>query len=60
MTTKKHDFTALAKTHQSVRMRLRFLALAHFQEGNSRTAIAKFLKVSRTSINKWISQYHQS
>jgi hypothetical protein len=44
MTTKKHDFTALTKTHQSVRMRLRFLALAHFQEGNSGTAIAKFLK----------------
>ena len=55
MTIKKHDFTRLAKTHESVRMRLRFLALAHFQEGRSRTAIAKFLKVSRASVNKWIS-----
>ena len=55
----KHDFNALAKTHKSVRMRLRFLTLAHFQEGKSRTAIAKFLKVSRTSVNKWIFQYHQ-
>ena len=54
-----HDFNALAKTHKSVRMRLRFLTLAHFQEGETRTAIAKFLKVSRTSVNKWISQYHQ-
>lgn len=56
---KKHNFSELAKTHQSVRMRLRYLALAHFQEGHSRTEIAKFLKVSRTSVNKWISQYHQ-
>jgi len=57
---KKHNFSELAKTHQSVRMRLRYLALAHFQEGHSRTDIAKFLKVSRTSVNKWISQYHQN
>lgn len=55
---KKDDINLLAKTHQSVRMRLRFMALAHFQEGHSRYAIAKFLKVSRTSVNKWISQYH--
>jgi len=54
-----HDFNKLAKTHESVRIRLRFLALSHFQEGHSRTAIAKFLKVSRTSINKWVTQYHQ-
>lgn len=57
---KKHDFSELAKTHKSVRMRLHYSALAHFQEGRSRTDIAKFLEVSRTSVNKWISQYHQS
>jgi len=53
-----HDFKKLAKTHESVRMRLRFLALSHFQEGCSRTDIAKFLKVSRASVNKWVTQYH--
>ena len=58
--TKKHDFNKLAKTHKSVRMRLRFMALAHFQEGHSRYAIAQFLKVSRPSVNKWITQYHQN
>jgi transposase len=57
---KIHDFSKLAKTHKSVRMRLRYLALAHFQEGHSRTQIAKFMKVSRTSVNKWISQYLQN
>ena len=56
---KKHNFSELAKTHQCVRMRNRYLALAHFQEGHSRTDIAKFLKVSRTSVNKWISQYNK-
>ena len=55
----KHTLYKLAKTHKSVRVRLRFLALVHFQEGHSRTDIAKFLKVSRTSVNKWVSQYHQ-
>ncbi|WP_443088871.1 helix-turn-helix domain-containing protein, partial [Vibrio sp. M260112] len=31
---------------------MRLLALAHFKEGRSRTQIAKYLKVSRTSVNK--------
>ncbi|MEF1160718.1 helix-turn-helix domain-containing protein, partial [Vibrio parahaemolyticus] len=30
-------------------MKIRLLALAHFKDGYSRTQIAKFLKVSRTS-----------
>ncbi|MFA0487325.1 helix-turn-helix domain-containing protein, partial [Vibrio sp. 10N.222.55.B11] len=29
-------------------------ALAHFKDGLSRTQIAKSLKVSRTSVNKWV------
>ena len=37
---------------------MRFLALAiHPQEGHSRTDIARFLKVSRTSVNKWVSNF---
>lgn len=60
MTYEKHDFSELAKAHKSVRMRLRYSALAHFQEGSSHTDIAKFLKVNRTSVNKWTSQYHQN
>ncbi|WP_424141072.1 helix-turn-helix domain-containing protein, partial [Psychromonas aquatilis] len=38
-------------------MKMRLLALAHFQDGHSRTQIAQFLKVSRTSVNKWVSIY---
>ncbi|WP_372154290.1 MULTISPECIES: helix-turn-helix domain-containing protein, partial [unclassified Vibrio] len=33
---------------------MRLLALAHFKDGLSRTQIAKSLKVSRTSVNKWV------
>ncbi|PSU60476.1 winged helix-turn-helix domain-containing protein [Photobacterium phosphoreum] len=31
--------------------------LKHFKEGKSRTQIAKYLKVSRTSVNKWVSVF---
>lgn len=51
------DFSALAKTETNARKRMRFLALAHFQEGHSRTDIARFLKVSRGSVNKWVSNF---
>ena len=36
-------------------MKMRLLALSHLQEGKSRTEISKFLKVSRTSVNKWVN-----
>ncbi|WP_193158009.1 helix-turn-helix domain-containing protein, partial [Vibrio navarrensis] len=38
---------------------MRLLALAHFKEGHSRTQIAKFLMVSRTSVNKWVQTFLQ-
>ncbi|EHR6003808.1 helix-turn-helix domain-containing protein [Vibrio parahaemolyticus] len=33
------------------------LALAQFKDGHSRTQIAKLLKVSRTSVNKWVQTF---
>ena len=51
------DFKSLAKKQKSVQMKMRLLALSHFQEGHSRTQIAKFLKVSRTSVNRWVQVY---
>ena len=47
------DFKKLASQQKSIQMKMRLLALAHFKDGQSRTQIAKFLKVSRTSVNKW-------
>ncbi|MEL0630765.1 helix-turn-helix domain-containing protein, partial [Psychromonas aquatilis] len=54
---KKTDFKVLARQQTSLQMKMRLLALAHFQDGHSRTQIAQFLKVSRTSVNKWVSIY---
>ncbi|MEH6534368.1 MAG: winged helix-turn-helix domain-containing protein [Photobacterium frigidiphilum] len=51
------DFKSLARKQTSIQMKMHFLALAHFQDGHSRTLIAKFLKVSRTNINKWIQVF---
>lgn len=51
---KNIDFKSLARKQTSIQMKMRLLALAHFQDGKSRTQIACFLKVSRTSVNKWV------
>ena len=51
---KEFDFKKLASQQKSIQMKMRLLALSHFQDGHSRTQIAQFLKVSRTSVNKWV------
>ena len=53
----KPNILALVKSEKSARKRMRYLALLHFTEGHSRTAIASMLKVSRTSVNKWVTTY---
>tara|TARA_R110001606_G_scaffold265260_1_gene414305 strand:+ start:553 stop:723 length:171 start_codon:yes stop_codon:yes gene_type:complete len=40
------DFIALARKETNARKKMRYLALAHFKEGQSRTAIADALKIS--------------
>ena len=45
------DFRKLASQQKTIQMKMRLLALAHVKEGHSRTQIAKYLKVSRTSVN---------
>lgn len=54
---KDTDFHALAKKTSNARMRLRYLALAHFKEGQSRYQIARYLKVSSTSVNAWVKAF---
>ncbi|MBE4605892.1 helix-turn-helix domain-containing protein, partial [Vibrio navarrensis] len=51
------DFKKLASQQKSIRMKMRLLVLAHFKDGHSRTQIAKFLMVSRTSVNKWVHTF---
>jgi|TARA_A100001015_G_scaffold127878_1_gene141751 transposase len=53
----EYDFKKLASQQKSVQMKMRMLALDHFKDGCSRTQIAKYLKVSRTSVNKWVSNF---
>ncbi len=38
-------------------MKMRLLSLANLKDGHSRTQIAKFLKVNRTSVNQWIQTF---
>ena len=51
------DFLKLIRTTTDARMRTRILAVSHFVEGKNRTQIAQFLKVSRTSVNRWVAAY---
>ncbi len=52
-----HSLSKLMTSTNNVRMRLRLLAVSHFIDDKSCTQIAIFLKVSRTSVNKWIHTY---
>ncbi|WDE06375.1 IS630 family transposase [Thalassomonas viridans] len=51
------DFKSLARHEKNAQKRIRLLALAHFKEGMNRTEISKLLKVSRTSVNKWVAGF---
>jgi transposase len=57
---KNIDFTALAKRETNARKKLRLLALAHFKDGVNKAAIARMLKVSRGSVNKWVALFLQN
>jgi len=52
-----HDFPKLIASTSNARLRMRLIAVSHFTEGLSRTQIAKYLKVSRVSVNKWVKAY---
>lgn len=52
-----HNISQLISSTSNARMRLRLLAVSHFIDGKNRTQITTFLKVSRTSVNKWIHTY---
>ncbi|MCE9685385.1 helix-turn-helix domain-containing protein [Shewanella sp. AS16] len=57
MEVQAKELTQLIRKEKNARMRLKLLALLHFHDGKSRYQIAAYLKVSRTSVNKWISSY---
>ena len=51
------DLSKIINSTQNARLRLRLLAVSHFIDGKNRTQIAEYLKVSRTSVNRWIQNY---
>lgn len=50
----EHDFARLARTEQHARTRLRWLGLAHLQEGKSYQQVAELLKVHVKSVRNWV------
>ena len=54
---KNTDFKSLILKEKNARMRVRLMALAHIQDGTNRTQTARFLKVNRGSVNKWVQQF---
>lgn len=54
------DFSALAKRETIARKRMRFLALAHFQDGVNKASIGRMLKVNRGRVNKWVADFLDS
>ena len=57
---KDTDFKSLILKEKNARMRVRLMALAHIQDGVNRTQAARFLKVSRGSVNKWVQLFISS
>ena len=53
------DFQALIAQETNGRMRIRLLALAHIKDGANNTQTAKYLKVSRRSVNDWLRRFNE-
>jgi transposase len=51
------DLLKRSKAESNKRKAIRLLALSHFYDGKNRAEIARYLKVSRRSVNDWVSAY---
>lgn len=51
------ELIRLSKKEKNANKRIRLLAVAHFLECQNRTLVANTLKVSRRSVNTWVSNY---
>jgi transposase len=54
---KNTNFKSLISKEKNARMRVRLMALSHIQDNANRAQTAKFLKVSRGSVNKWVQDF---
>ena len=53
----EYNFPKLAKTEANPRERIRFLAMAHIQDGKSFNKVAQMLKVNPRTISVWVSKF---
>ena len=53
----EYDFSKLARTEGTPIERMRFLAMAHIQEGKSFNEVAQMLKVTPRTISSWAGQF---
>ena len=51
------ELLKLSRAEKNARKRMRLLAIAQFLECKNRTQVANQLKISRTSVNNWVSSY---
>ena len=54
------DILKLSRAEKNARKRMRLLALSQFLDCKNRTQVANQLNISRTSVNKWVTQYLES
>lgn len=54
---KDTDFKSLISKEKNARMRIRLIALGHIHDGSNRAQTAKFLRVSRGTVNKWVQRF---
>lgn len=51
------EIKKLARATSDARLKMRYLAVYHFESGYNRTHIAEMLGVSRQSVNMWVNCY---
>jgi transposase len=54
---KAEFFKQLAAKEKDPRLKIRYLALHHFVLNKNKTQIAKYLGITRASVNRWVSSY---
>lgn len=55
--TSSQQLISLSKREKNANKRIRLLAVAYFLESQNCTQVARRLNVSRSSVNKWVSNY---
>ena len=53
----EYNFPKLARTEANPRERIRFLAMAHIQDGKSFNKVAQMFKVNPRTISVWVSKF---